>query len=66
VLSADNPMARMLGTPEVHNELTSLSTRGERMLVPSKHMIHSEHSEVVVEAILNVVNTVRQNDGQSM
>jgi hypothetical protein len=33
---------------------------GEHILVPSGHAIHSEHPEVVVEAILDVVNAVRQ------
>ncbi|MDQ3837259.1 MAG: alpha/beta hydrolase [Thermoproteota archaeon] len=60
VLSADNEITRMLGTIEYHKELTSLSTRGEHIVVSSGHAIHSEHPEVVVEAIMNVVNTTRQ------
>lgn len=60
VLSADNEIARMVGLPEHHRELASLSTRGEHILVPSGHAIHYEHPEVVVEAILNIVTTVRQ------
>jgi hypothetical protein len=60
VLSANNEVARMLGTIEYHEELASLSMRGEHIVVPSGHAIHSEHPEVVVEAILNIVNSVRQ------
>jgi pimeloyl-ACP methyl ester carboxylesterase len=66
ILSADNPIARMLGTPEHQKELAPLSTRGEYILVPSGHAIHSEHPEVVVDAILNVVNTVRQSASQNI
>jgi pimeloyl-ACP methyl ester carboxylesterase len=60
VLSADNEIAHMTGALEHHKELASLSTRGEHILVPSGHNIHYEHPEVVAEAILNVVNTVRR------
>ena len=60
VLSAGNEIARILGTIEHHKELASLSTRGKHILVPGGHAIQSEHPEVVVEAILNIVNTVRQ------
>jgi hypothetical protein len=60
VLSADNEIARMTGELEIHQELASLSTRGEQILVPGGHNIHYEHPEVVAQAILNIVNTVRQ------
>jgi pimeloyl-ACP methyl ester carboxylesterase len=60
VLSADNEIAQMTGELEIHQELASLSTRGEQILVPGGHNIHYEHPEVVDEAILNIVNTVRQ------
>ena len=60
VLSADNEIAHLTGALEHHKELASLSTRGEQVLVPSGHNIHYEHPEVVAEAILNIVNTVRQ------
>jgi pimeloyl-ACP methyl ester carboxylesterase len=60
VLSADNEIARVTGALEHHQELASLSTRGEHILVPGGHNIHYEHPEVVAEAILNIVNTVRQ------
>jgi pimeloyl-ACP methyl ester carboxylesterase len=59
VLSADNEIAHLTGALEHHKELASLSTRGEQVLVPSGHNIHYEHPEVVAEAILNIVNTVR-------
>ena len=60
VLSADNEIAQLTGALEHHKELASLSTRGEQVLVPGGHNIHYEHPEVVGEAILNIVNTVRQ------
>jgi pimeloyl-ACP methyl ester carboxylesterase len=60
VLSADNEIAHLTGAPEHHKELASLSTRGEQVFVPGGHNIHYEHPEVVAEAILNIVNTVRQ------
>ena len=60
VLSADNEIAHLTGALEHHKELASLSTRGEQVLVPSGHNIHFEHPEVVAEAILNLVNTVRR------
>ena len=60
VLSADNEIAHMAGLPQHHQELASLSTRGEHILVPSGHAIHYEHPEIVVEAILDVINIVRQ------
>src|SRR5918995_3099089 len=60
VLSADNEIAQLTGALEHHKELASISTRGEQVLVPSGHNIHYEHPEVVAEAILNIVNTVRQ------
>ena len=64
VLSADNEIAHLTGAlehhKEHHKELASLSTRGEQVLVPGGHNIHYEHPEVVAEAILNIVNTVRQ------
>ena len=60
VLSADNEIAQMTGALEHHKELASLSTRDEQVLVPGGHNIHYEHPEVVAEAILNIVNTVRQ------
>lgn len=60
VLSADNEIAHLTGALEHHKELASLSTRGEQVLVPGGHNIHYEHPEVVAEAILNIVNTVRQ------
>src|SRR5918995_4767754 len=60
VLSADNEIAHLTGALEHHKELASISTRGEQVLVPSGHNIHYEHPEVVAEAILNIVNTVRQ------
>jgi pimeloyl-ACP methyl ester carboxylesterase len=60
VLSADNEIARLTGALELHKELASLSTRGEQILVPGGHNIHYEHPEVVAEAILKVVNSVRQ------
>lgn len=60
VLSADNEIAQLTGALEHHKELASLSTRGEQVLVPGGHNIHYEHPEVVAEAILNIVNTVRQ------
>jgi pimeloyl-ACP methyl ester carboxylesterase len=60
VLSADNEIAQLTGALEHHKELVSLSTRGEQILVPSGHNIHYEHPDVVAEAILKVVNSVRQ------
>jgi pimeloyl-ACP methyl ester carboxylesterase len=60
VLSADNEIAQLTGALEHHNELASLSTRGEQILVPGGHNIHYEHPEVVAEAIVNIVNAVRQ------
>ena len=60
VLSADNEIAQLTGALEHHKELASLSTRGEQILVPSGHNIHYEHPEVVAEAIVSIVNTVRQ------
>ena len=60
VLSADNEIAHLTGAIEPHMELASLSTRGELILVDSGHNIHYEHPEVVAEAILEIVNTVRQ------
>jgi pimeloyl-ACP methyl ester carboxylesterase len=60
VLSADNEYARVTGALEHHQELASLSTRGEQVLVSGGHNIHYEHPEAVAEAILNIVNTVRQ------
>jgi pimeloyl-ACP methyl ester carboxylesterase len=60
VLSADNEIAQLTGALEHHKELASLSTRGEHILVPGGHNIHYEHPEVVAEAILNIVNSVRQ------
>lgn len=60
VLSADNEIAHLTGALEHHKELASLSTRGEQVLVPGGHNIHYEHPDVVAEAILNIVNTVRQ------
>jgi pimeloyl-ACP methyl ester carboxylesterase len=60
VLSADNEIAQLTGALGLHKELASLSTRGEQILVPSGHNIHYEHPEVVAEAILNIVNAVRQ------
>jgi pimeloyl-ACP methyl ester carboxylesterase len=60
ILSADNEIAQLTGALEHHNELASLSTRGEQVLVPGGHNIHYEHPEVVSQAILNIVNTVRQ------
>ena len=59
VLSADNEIAHLTGALEVHRELASLSTRGEQILVPGGHNIHYEQPEVVAEAILNIINTVR-------
>ena len=60
VLSADNEIAHLTGALEIYRELASLSTRGEQILVPGGHNIHYEHSEVVAEVVLNIVNTVRQ------
>jgi pimeloyl-ACP methyl ester carboxylesterase len=60
VLSADNEIAQLTGALERHNELASLSTRGEHILVPSGHNIHYEHPDIVAEAILKIVNTTRQ------
>jgi pimeloyl-ACP methyl ester carboxylesterase len=60
VLSADNEIAQLTGALEHHRELASLSTRGEQILVPGGHNIHYEQPEVVAEAILNIINTVRQ------
>jgi pimeloyl-ACP methyl ester carboxylesterase len=60
VLSADNEIAHLTGALEHHKELASLSTGGEQILVPGGHNIHYEHPEVVAEAILNIINTVRQ------
>lgn len=60
VLSADNEIAHLTGELELHKELASLSTRGEQILVLGGHNIHYEHPEVVAEAILNIVNAVRQ------
>jgi pimeloyl-ACP methyl ester carboxylesterase len=60
VLSADNEIAQMTGALEHHKELASLSTGGEHILVPGGHNIHYEQPEVVAEAILNIINTVRQ------
>src|ERR671919_106543 len=60
VLSADNEIAHITGALEHHKELASLSTRGEQILVPGGHNIHYEQPEVVAEAILNIVNIVRQ------
>jgi pimeloyl-ACP methyl ester carboxylesterase len=60
VLSADNEIAQLTGALEHHKELASLSTRGEQILVPGGHNIHYEHPEVVAEAIVSIVNTVRQ------
>jgi pimeloyl-ACP methyl ester carboxylesterase len=60
VLSADNEIAHLTGELELHKELASLSTRGKQILVPGGHNIHYEHPEVVAEAIMNIVNTVRQ------
>jgi pimeloyl-ACP methyl ester carboxylesterase len=60
VLSADNEIAQMTGALQQHEELASLSTRGEQILVPDGHNIHYEHPEVVAGAIVNIVNTVRQ------
>jgi pimeloyl-ACP methyl ester carboxylesterase len=60
VLSADNEIAHLTGALGLHKELASLSTRGEQILVPSGHNIHYEHPEVVAEAILKVVYSVRQ------
>ena len=60
VLSADNEIAHLTGALQHHEELASLSTRGEQVLVPGGHNIHYENPEVVAEAILNIVNTVRQ------
>jgi pimeloyl-ACP methyl ester carboxylesterase len=60
VLSADNEIAQLTGALEHHKELASLSTRGEQVLVPGGHNIHYEHPKVVAEAILNIVNIVRQ------
>jgi hypothetical protein len=37
-----------------------LRRRDEHILVPSGHAIHSEHPEVVGQAILNIVNTIRE------
>jgi pimeloyl-ACP methyl ester carboxylesterase len=60
VLSADNEIAHLMGALEHHKQLASLSTRGEQILVPGGHNIHYEHPEVVAEAIVNIVNIVRQ------
>jgi pimeloyl-ACP methyl ester carboxylesterase len=60
VLSADNEIAHLTGALEHHKELASLSTRGEQILVQGGHNIHYEHPGIVAEAILNIVNTVRQ------
>ena len=60
VLSADNEIAQLTGALEHHKELVSLSTRGEQILVPGGHNIHYEHSDVVAETIVNIVNTTRQ------
>jgi pimeloyl-ACP methyl ester carboxylesterase len=60
VLSADNEIAQLTGALEHHKELASLSTRGEQILVPGGHNIHYEHPEVVAEAIVNILNTVRE------
>jgi len=61
VLSADNEIAHLTGALEFHKELASQSTRGEQILVPGGHNIHYEHPEVVAEAIVNIVNTARQD-----
>jgi hypothetical protein len=50
----------LTGALELHKELASLSTRGEQVLVLGGHNIHYEHPEVVDEAILKIVNIVRQ------
>ena len=60
VLSADNEIAHITGELELHKELASLSTRGEQVLVPGGHNIHYEHPKAVAEAILKIINTVRQ------
>ena len=60
VLSADNEIARLTGALELHKELTSLSTVDEQIGVPSRHNIHYEHPDVVAEAVLKVVSSVRQ------
>lgn len=59
VLSAVNEIAHLTGALEHYKGLASISTRGEQILVPSGHNVHYEHPEVVAEAILNIVNTVR-------
>jgi pimeloyl-ACP methyl ester carboxylesterase len=59
VLSADNEIAQLTGALEHHRELASLSTRAEQILVPGGHNIHYEQPEVVAEAILNIINTIR-------
>jgi hypothetical protein len=60
VLTADNEIANMTGAVRLHKELASLSTRGEQILVHSGHNIHYEQPHVVAEAILKVLDSVRQ------
>jgi pimeloyl-ACP methyl ester carboxylesterase len=56
VLTADNENGRMLGMPEHHRQLAALSTKGEQILVNSSHNIHIDQPDVVIQAILNVVD----------
>lgn len=59
VLTADNEIGRMLGMPEHHRQLAAQSTRGEQVLVNSSHNIHIDRPDVVIEAILEVVEMAR-------
>jgi hypothetical protein len=55
VLTADNENGRMLGMPEHHRQLAALSAKGEQIFVNSSHNIHMDQPDVVIEAILEVV-----------
>ncbi len=56
VLTADNEMGRMLGMHEHHRQLAALSTKGEQILVNSSHNIHIDQPDVVIQAVLKVVD----------
>lgn len=59
VLTADNEMGRTIGMHEHHKQLAALSTKGEQILVNSSHNIHIDQPEVVIQAILKVVDMAR-------
>jgi pimeloyl-ACP methyl ester carboxylesterase len=56
VLTADTEMGKMMGLHEHHRQLAAMSSRGEQVFVNSSHAIHTEQPDVVIDAVLRVVN----------